>query len=81
MSKGVAYLDENLEMDYNHLESRQCFCQAVKEIGEPMCGLCLKALEPVERARLLGMKPGEGVASSASMTHNRMWRRKRGWRG
>jgi hypothetical protein len=81
MSKGIAYLEENLSTDYNHLESTICLCQRSKDMGDLLCGLCLKALDPLERTRLASMKPGEGVATAASIAHNRMWRKRRGWLG
>jgi len=75
------YLEENLQLDYNHLESVNCICgTGKKRIGELLCESCMAALEPEERSRLNGMKPGEGVASACSTAHNRMWRAKRGWR-
>jgi hypothetical protein len=79
VSKGLEYLEENLQMDYNHLESTICFCQGPKEIGDLLCSLCMKALAPEERSRLNGMKPGEGMASAASIAHNQMWRKRRGF--
>jgi hypothetical protein len=75
------YLEENLQMDYNHLEARDCFCTRAKGIGSLMCASCLTAIAHEERSRLMAMKPGEGIASAAAMTHNQMWRAKKGWGG
>jgi len=80
MSPAAPYLHENLQLDYNHLESRQCFCQSVKQIGELMCTRCLAAINADDRKVLVTMKPGEGVASAAAIAHTQMWRSKKGWR-
>jgi hypothetical protein len=78
--KSPPYLDENLALDYNHLESIRCFCQGAKGIGDVLCSRCVAAIDPAERARLAAMRPGDGLASAASVAHNQMWRAKKGWR-
>jgi hypothetical protein len=73
-SKVTPYLEENLQLDYNLLEGPRCFCGTVKAIGGLLCTRCWKALDPTERDRLAAMKPGDGVASAASIAHRQLMR-------
>jgi len=70
-------LDENLRLDYNHLDSRVCFCGGLKEMGELMCERCEKAIPPAERTRLHALKPGQGMVAEAKIAHARLLRRGR----
>jgi hypothetical protein len=81
MSNGTLYLEENLQLDYNHLESVDCFCGGPKEIGDVLCPRCLALLPPMDRTKLFGMKPGEGLASEVAHLHGMMLRARKGWLG
>jgi hypothetical protein len=76
--RSPAYIDENLKADYNHLESRQCFCQKPKDMGALMCLNCLASLPAGERVLLAQMRPGEGVASAAAIEHGKVMRARKG---
>jgi hypothetical protein len=76
-SRPTQYLEENLHLDYNHLESVTCFCGARKAIGDLLCRACLAKLPPAEYAELLGMKPGSGLCMAAAIARREMQSRER----
>ncbi len=74
-SRPSPYLEENLQLDYNHLEAPTCFCGSKKALGEILCAACMAKLPPDEYAQLLGMKPGSGLCSAAATAHREMQRK------
>jgi hypothetical protein len=74
------YLEENLKLDYNRLEARNCFCTREKETGALMCKLCWDAVAPDVRAALEAMRPGEGLAAAADLAHNELARKRKAWK-
>lgn len=80
MNGPAPYLDENLQMDYNRLEAKRCYCTAEKAVGASMCERCLAELAPGVRTSLLALRPGDGIAAAADIAWNEMNRKKKGWR-
>jgi hypothetical protein len=66
-SKPSPYLEENLQLDYNHLESTICFCTGKKDLGAILCRDCMGFLSVEAGRMLLAMKPGEGLCSAAAI--------------
>jgi hypothetical protein len=75
------FIEENLRMDYAHLEARVCFCTASKGIGEALCARCLGSLPPDQRAKLVATRPGDGLTAFASMAAREILRKRHRWFG
>lgn len=60
------YLEINLAIDYDLLESRRCLCGLPKEMGQKMCNLCYSRLRTDKQLHLAGMQPGDGVANAVA---------------
>ncbi len=60
------YLEVNLRIDYDHLESAKCFCENSKGLGAIFCDDCLSKLPTIAREKLRAIRPGEGLANAAA---------------
>lgn len=80
MNDPAPYLNENLALDYNRLESHRCLCTSEKATGALMCAVCWDALAPDVRTALANMRPGEGLAAAADLARAEIAGKKRGWR-
>lgn len=60
------YLEANLTVDYDLLESQRCLCGLKKEMGGKMCERCYKQISTPQQVALAGIRPGEGVANTVA---------------
>jgi len=66
-TKPNPYLEYNLSLDYDLLDSFHCPCGEKKELGAKMCAACYRRLTTGEQVQLAGMRPGDGLASCVLM--------------
>lgn len=76
MKQPMVY-DEELRVDYEHLESLRCLCGKRKAIGDLFCQECLEFMPIRDMDELRHFKPGEGIAEAATRIHARLDRSKK----
>ena len=70
MKPSNPYLETNLVIDYDLLESQRCLCGLRKEIGAKMCDRCYRQLSTKQQAAIASLRPGEGLANTvAGLVH------------
>jgi hypothetical protein len=67
MQRPQPYIEENLQLDYGHLESKNCFCGDRKNIGDILCPKCMERVPLAQLSWLFSLRPGEGVAAAAAI--------------
>jgi hypothetical protein len=66
MKSANPYIEVNLQIDYDLLESQRCLCGDHKTMGQKMCLGCYGRLRTGQQAQLAGMQPGDGVANAVA---------------
>lgn len=63
MKSSNPYIEVNLQIDYDLLESLHCLCGDKKEMGQKMCNGCYQRLRTGQQIQLASMHTGDGIAN------------------